>query len=214
MANIGNIKVKGLKKDKPKLENDGLMLPFYQTKNSLKNLDNFNKFIKNVETLVRDNDRYSGYIAYLRDLGFNYCQVHPNIETNEKNKHVKLEMHHGTILTLYDICSIVTTALLERGETVTSYRVASIVLEEHEKLHIQTVMLCENCHKAIHSGNSVYINPKQCFGDIAAFLEEWRDGIDEDMEIIINKNLELARKHNSSDNGALDATSGTIWGDR
>lgn len=214
MANIGNIKVKGIKKDKPKLENDGLKLPFYQTKHSLKNLENFNKFIKNIETQVRNSDRYSGYISHLKDLGFNYCQIHPNIQSTEKNKHVKIEMHHGPILTLYDICSIITTALIERGEPVTSFRVASIVLEEHEKQHIQTVNLCENCHRAVHSGNNVYINPKQAYGDISKFLEEWRDGIDEDMEIIINKNLEMARKHNSSDTGVLDASTGTIWGDK
>lgn len=211
-TSIGNVEIKGLKKGKPKLKGDYYQLAFYQTKSSLQNLEKYNKFINSVKSLVRKNEKYKRYIAYLKDeRGLNFCQIHPNIIDEDEKSHL-IEMHHGPILTLHDYCSIITNALLERKEKITTFKVASIVLEEHFNHNVQVVMLCENCHDLFHAGNYIYINPRQAHGNLERFLKKWSDGIDDDMRELMNKNLEIARKFHSTDNDMLDASSGKAWG--
>ncbi|MEI2419062.1 hypothetical protein V6O07_02215 [Arthrospira platensis SPKY2] len=210
MTYIGNVKVKGVKKDKPKLVNeDNFVLPFYQNKKTLKSLDNLNKFIKGVERLVRTNSRYDRYKHWLmEEKGLDFCQIHPNIKADD----APLEMHHGPILTLYDICTIIVNALLERGyKDLTTFKVAKIVLDEHFEHNLPVVMLCEDCHDIFHSGGYIYINPKQSFGNLKRFLKKWRDGIDKEMEMIIEKNLKIAKECESNDNGVLTASAGKSW---
>lgn len=211
MTNIGNIKVKGIKKGKPKLSSGDYILPFSQTEKTLKNLEFKNKFIKSVESLVRTNIRYTRYKAYLMgEKGLDFCQIHPNIKSDEGK--IPLEMHHGPILTLYDYCAIVTNALVERGyDNITTFTVAKIVLEEHRLNNVQVVMLCENCHDVFHSGGYIYINPKQAWGNLKEFLKKWEDGIDKDMRKVIKHNLEIAKEYESTDNGVLEARPGKVW---
>lgn len=210
MPQIGNIKIKGTKKGKPKLTTGEYVLPFAQTEKSLKNLEYKNRFIKSVESLVRTNIRYTRYKAYLMtEKGLDFCQIHPNITSD--NGKVPIEMHHGPILTLYDYCTIVTNALIEREyDNITTFTVAKIILEEHRLNNVQVVMLCENCHDLFHAGG-IYINPKQAWGNLKKFLEKWNDGIDRDMRNIINNNLKIAKEYESNDNGMLEARAGKVW---
>ena len=196
--NIANIKIKGLKKDKPKLKVDNLVMPFYQPKKLLKDLEAMNKFIKAVEHTIRTSKEYKAYKSYLfNDIGLNYDMVMPEINQDISPK-VTLEMHHGPILTLYDYCVIVTRHLLKNDINVTSFRIFDIIMEEHFKNHIQVVTLSDLTHKLFHN-KKLYINPKQAWGDINPFLEKFEDGIDDKMATIINKNIDIATRFNSYD---------------
>lgn len=198
-----DIEIKGIKKNKPKLKADGCVLPFYQTKKSLNDLQTFNNFIKNVEKMIRKSKEYKHYKDYLmNEVGLNYCAVFPNINTTS-SEDVTIEMHHGPILTLYDYCSIVTNHFLENNLPVTSFRVYYTVIEEHYLNNVQVVMLCDLAHKLFHN-QQLYINPKQAWGHLDKFVEKYSDGIDDRMFNIINKNLEMAEKYHSYDkNGIL-----------
>lgn len=207
--NLANIQIKGLKKRNPKLSVDGYLLPFYQTKKSLKDLDKYNKFVKKVESMVRKSNEYSAYKKYLiNDVGLNHCMVFPNINTDMDK--VTIEMHHGPLLTLYDSVCIVTDHYLNNKLPVTSIRICEAILEEHWENNIEVMMLCDLAHKLYHA-QKIYINPKQAWGYTPRFIERYKDGIDERMAIIINKNLELAKQYNSIDNSGILDVNMTRW---
>lgn len=216
MPSIQQIEIKGIDKGKPKLKSDGMVIPFYKTKKSLKDLEEYNRFIKGVEKLVRISKEYKAYKNFLMsDIGLNYCTVLPNIST-ELGKGVTIEMHHGPILTLYDYCSIMVDHMLENDMAVTSIIVAAKIIEEHELHNIQVVMLCDLVHKLCHTnGSHLYINPKQAWGKLDVFLEKYKDGIDDRRRAIIKTNLELAQQYHSIDkNELLTAYKAQKWDDR
>lgn len=220
MSNIQDIEVKGINKGKPKLKSDGMVIPFYKNRKSLKDLEEYNRFIKSIEKLVRISKEYKAYKAFLMDdVGLNYCAVFPNITTElggEKDRPVTIEMHHGPILTLYDYCSIMVDHMLENDMPITSFRVASKIIEEHENHNIQVVMVCDLVHKLCHAnGSHLYINPKQAWGHLDVFLEKYKDGVDDRRRSIIKTNLELAQQYHSIDkNEILTAYKAERWDDR
>lgn len=205
MTNLPNIKYKKPSKN-PTIDSDTSLyiIPFYKDEEYFANLDNFVSFIKETEKLVRTSKFYSRYIKYLKeDIGLNFCQVLSNIKTEEETDNVKIEMHHGPILTLFDYISIVVDYMLYHGEKITTYKVADIILEEHFNNNIQVVMLSETVHELVHE-NDIFINYKQGFGNLEAFLKKYREGISDDQISKINKYIQLCAQYDSFDKHVLD----------
>lgn len=176
-------------------------LPFFKGVEYFAHLENFVGFVKAVERLVRQSKHYSRYIAYLKgDLGLNYCQVQSNITDED----APIEMHHGPILNLFDYASIVTDTLIANDDqNITTFRVADILLDEHFNNNVQVVMLTETNHELVHT-NDIFINPKQAFGDLNAFLKKYRAGLNAQQIAKINKYIEKSITHDSFDNNVLD----------
>lgn len=150
-------------------------LNFYKDKNSFTNPKTFEKFIKSVEKIVRTDPEgiYKSYIGYLKgDIGLNHCMVLKNI-TDEK---ADIEMHHGPVFGLYDICAIITDHLLAHDKKISTFKVAQIVLKEHTLNNIQVVMLSKTMHEAFHAGK-IFIHPSQAFGNLEKFVEKYKDGL-------------------------------------
>lgn len=174
-------------------------------------------FYKGVESLVRKLPFYSKYIKYLIDVvGIKTCQVLSNIELDENSKKQKvtIEMHHGPILTLFDIVQIICNWLRHIGdEEITTFKVAKIIIEEHRLNNIRTVLVSKSVHQQIHEGN-IQLNYKQGFGDTQAFLEKYRDGVDKEMRAKLNKYIEWSLENDSTDNDVLKlAETLKQWGD-
>ena len=112
-------------------------------------------------------------------------------------------MHHGPILTLFDYVSIVVDHMLYNGQRVNTFIVADTIIAEHFQNHIQVVMLSETVHEEVHT-NNVFINTRQAFGDLNAFMERYKDGISDEQIAKINKYIELSEKYDSYDKGVLD----------
>lgn len=205
MNNLPNIKYKKPGKN-PTIdaETSLYVIPFYKDAEYFANLDNFIAFVKATEQMIRTSKFYARYIKYIKeDIGLNFCQVMSNIKQEEEGENVKIEMHHGPILTLFDYVSIVTDYLLYHNKKITTYTVADIVLEEHFNNNVQIVMLSETAHELVHDGD-VFINYKQGFGNLEAFLKKYRDGISDDQISKINKYIELSEKYDSFDKHVLD----------
>lgn len=181
-------------------------IPFYKNEDYFFSLENEVAFIKAVEKLVRTSKYYSRYIAHIKnDVGLNFCQVKGNIVEDEegegKTKNL-IEMHHGPVLTLFDIASIILNHMIIHGEKITTFSVAHKVLEEHFQHRVQTVMLCKTVHEMVHDGK-IFLSLKQGFGDLGAFLEKYFDGLDEQQIKIINDYIERSEKYESNDFGNL-----------
>ena len=163
-------------------------------------------FIKNIEKEIRQSEEYKHYIGYLKtEVGLDYCAVFGNI-TDDK---VDIEMHHGPILTLFDIVSIVLEHRIKNDLPICTFVIAEEILREHYENHVQVVMLSKTAHEAVHAGK-IFINPGQAFGDINAFVEKYRDGFTPEQIETYNKYVELASKNKTTDNGVLK-TKLTNW---
>ena len=176
---------------------------FADKKELLYDYDQYQKFIKGCEHAVRKDDRYTAFIAELRSNGFNHCAVLGNIPTDDDK--IKLEMHHGPIFTLFDVCDIVVRALFNRGEeNITTYKVGDIVLTEHENFNIQVVMLSKTPHIGNHKSN-VFINIKSSIGRVDKFIDKYSDGLQRSHRQHIKRYLDQCKKYKGSlDNGLFD----------
>lgn len=180
-------------------ETSDFELPFYKDVEYFANIDNFVGFVKAVERMVRSSTYYSRYIKYLKeDIGLTHCQVLSNIE----DEYADIEMHHGPILTLFDYAAIITDYLLAKGKKINTFIVSDILLEEHYNNLIQVVMLSETVHEQVHE-NNIFINLKQAFGDLDAFLKKYRQGIHPEQIEKINKYIQKSEEFESFDNNVL-----------
>lgn len=163
------------------------------------------RFYKGVEDAVRRHPFYNRYIKYLIDIvGIRTCQVLSNIEIpdNKKSK-VTIEMHHGPMLTLFDVVQIVTTYYRKMNyEHITTCFIANVIIEEHRLNDVRTVLLSKSVHQQVHEGE-IFLNYNQGFGYTDVFLEKYEKGIDDSMASKINKYIEESKEHDSYDNDVL-----------
>lgn len=146
------------------------LLLFYKNEEFFSNIESKNKFLKNCEKLVRTNKRYKSYIRYLKqEVKLNHCQVLSNLS----DESVTIEMHHGPIFTLYDICEIGVDYFLSKKMKITTFRIAKWVLDEHWANRIQVVMLSTTIHQEVHD-RQLFINMQQAWGDLHAFLKRYK----------------------------------------
>lgn len=164
------------------------------------------KFYKGVEKIVRQDQFYrTTWPKYLKEVvGLTECQVFGHIEDTDR-KQVKMELHHGPLLTLYDICEIVTTAYRKRGGKPTTLVIADLVLEEHRANRVQVVKLCKSAHDAVTNGD-VHLTYSQGTGDVKSFLEKYSDGITPDIARKINRELKWSAEHDTDDHGVFELT--------
>jgi len=175
-------------------------LPFYKDIDYFSNIDNFVNFINATKRMVRRSKDYDMYKAYIiNEVGLERCQVLSNVEGDDN---VDIEMHHGPILTLFDVLQIMADHLLNNGEKLTTFDLADLCLEEHFNNNIQVVMLSKTVHEQVHEGN-IFINFKQGFGDINTFLRRYKDGISKEHINKIQAYIDKSKQYDSFDNGVL-----------
>lgn len=178
-------------------------LPFDKAEDFFSIYENEINFYRGVEKLVRTDPFYKKYINYLIEVvGMKTCQVLSNVEADGKSK-VVMEMHHGPILTLFDITMIICNWYRHHGIKITTFDVADRILEEHQQNRVRVVLVTKTVHQQIHDGN-IILNYNQGFGDTASFLMYYRDGVTRDIRDRINKYIEWSKENDSFDNGVLE----------
>ena len=128
-----------------------------------------------------------------------HCQVLGNIALED----AVLEIHHGPLFTLFDICMVILNHQINlNDDKITTFNIANLVLEEHRLGHIQLVVLSSTVHQLIDTGE-IFINLNQAIGDIQKFIIKYKDGIDNTMIEKINAYIDLSKKYESTDNSIL-----------
>lgn len=174
--------------------------PYYKDGEYLANLDNFISFVNSVKKMVRKSQYYKNYVRYIKfDIGLNRCQVLSNIEEIEGEDKGIIEMHHGPILTIFDIIAIITDDFLARGVAVNTFMVAKEVIKAHYDNMVQVVMLSETVHEATHQYGGVFISNEQAFGDLNAFIKKYGKGLQLDQIEKINRYIELSKQYGTFD---------------
>ena len=176
---------------------------FYQTRDSLLDINTYRQFLKNCETRFRRSETYSNYKGFLIEHGMDRCQIHGFIHADMQG--VSLEMHHA-ILTLFDVCLIITEHLLNTVGFVTTFDVVQALKEEHKAHNISLVMLSKTPHQVYHSDpNNFFIHPSMCFGKWPVLLEKYNKGLTQYVAFkllyYIKKAIEV---DGTQDNGLLD----------
>lgn len=175
-------------------------MPFFKDEDYFSNYENYVSFIKGVEKMVRNNDRYKKYIAFLKkEIKLNRCQMLRNVTDEDAD----IEMHHGPVYTLYDICAIVTEYFILKKWKITTMRVADQVLDEHQKNRVQVVMVSSTVHEEIHNGN-IFVNYHQAYGDLKEFIRKYRDAINDEYRDQLNRYIDRSMLHDSNDFSVLD----------
>lgn len=210
---LGVIFNEGSKNQTPTVDSDAscFYLPFDKEEDFFSIYENEIRFYRGVEKLVRTDDYYKKYIRYLIEVvGMDSCQVMPNIKVEDKSN-VTFEMHHGPILTLFDITMILCNWYRYHNIEITTFDVADRILEEHHLDRVRVVLVTKTVHKQIHDDN-IILNYQQGYGNTNAFLQAYREGVTHDIQRRINKYIEWSKQHDSYDNNVLEiATTLRRW---
>lgn len=160
----------------------------------------YNKFVKEVEKLVRTSKDYSAFVSYIKNiLGINFCQVSSKIYDTDAT----IEMHHGPIFTLYDICCVILNYYIKTGRKITTFRIANAVIEEHFAMRVQVVMMAVTNHEAIKN-RDIYLNVHQGIGNVNEFIKMYADCFDDNQKYKIWSYINMSKMNDSFDTGILD----------
>jgi hypothetical protein len=177
---------------------------YYKDKEYFSDYVSYSKFIKGVERLVRNSKEYSAFISYVvNTLGMNYCQVFPNIKKESENSKVEIELHHGPIFTLYDVCACILNWFLDHGYKVNTMRVAKKVIDEHYAMRVQFIRLSVTAHEGVHN-RDIFTHLNQGIGDIDTFIKLYGDSFDDEQKYKIWSYINMCEANPSFDRGVLD----------
>ena len=181
-------------------------LIMFKDEDYLSNYDNYVGFVKGIEHTVRNNDRYKKYINYLKKkIKLNKCQILKNVTDEDAS----IEMHHGPIFTLYDVCAIVLEYYIMKGWKISTFSVADTVLEEHMRNRVGVIMVSTTMHEEIHEKN-IFIHYKQAWGDINAFTKKYADAMSDEYREQINRYIDRCILYDSNDFGILELNKALI----
>ena len=176
-------------------DNSFYEIPFDKSREYFDNITNWTNFVKGVEKLVRTDDRYNKYISYLKkECKLNRCQVLKDVNDDD----CPIEMHHGPIFNLFEICAIVTEYFILHNWRTTTFRVADQVLKDHHDNMIQVVMLSETIHEEVHAHN-IFINYHQAWGDMNRFIQKYNKAIGYEYRYKLNQYLDRCLLTDSTD---------------
>lgn len=166
-------------------------LLFYQTRETLADLDRYKSFIDNCIHRFRKSRDYKGYKAYLMSLGLDRCQINGNIQDGMAD----IEMHHN-FLTIFDITILISQHLLNTVGKCTTFDVISLLAQEHRNNNIPIVMLSETAHQMFHDNPDFYIPISMTFGKWWDLLIKYRYGITLDIAYKVVKYIKMCQKNN------------------
>lgn len=179
-------------------------IPFYKPEEYFANIDNYTKFVKGVEKMVRTDDRYNKYISHLKkEVKLNHCSVLKNVTDDDFGNENGIEMHHGPIFTLFDYCCIVLEYFLKKKWKITTFRIADQVLSEHERNRIQVVMLSTSMHQLV-TDRAIFISIDQAYGNLNEFIDKYGCVFSENDKDKLNRYIDRSIAIGSNDYGILE----------
>ena len=166
-------------------------LTFYQTRDTLADMDRYKAFIDNCIHRFRKSRTYKSYKSYLMSMGLDRCQVIGNIQDGMAN----IEMHHN-FLTIYDITILISQHILNTVGRCTTFDIIALLMQEHRNNNIPIVMLSETVHQLYHDNPDFYIPISMTFGKWWDLLIKYRYGITLDIAYKVVKYIQNCQRNN------------------
>lgn len=170
-------------------------LPFYQTRDSLIDVENYKSFLDNSIARFRKSRAYKGYKGYLMSLGLNRCQILGNITEDMAS----IEMHHN-FLTIFDISILISQHIINTFGIISTFDLIHILKYEHKQNRIPIVMLSKTAHQAFHNDPNFYIPMSMTFGKWWELLYNYRYGITLDIAYKVIRYINNCEKNNEITN--------------
>lgn len=176
------------------------VIQFYQTIDSLNNIEDYRTFLKNIESMFRTSREYKAVKSRLIESGMTNCQVHGNLSSEM----VDIEMHHN-MLTLFDLAMIISEHMIRTTGKVSSFDVVRLLVEAHNNNEVLLVMLSKTPHQMYHNNPEFFLPFEMCIGQPWVFLEKYKYGITQDIAYKILRYLRQEEKNDGkiNDQGLL-----------
>lgn len=177
------------------------VLQFYQTIDSLNNIEDYRQFLKNIESAFRVSREYKAIKSRLIESGMTNCQIHGNLNAEM----VSIEMHHN-MLTLFDLAMIITEHMVRTVGRVSSFDVIKLLIDAHVDNEVLLVMLAKTPHQMYHNNPEFFLPFEMCIGEPWKFLEKYKYGITQDIAYKILRYLRQEEKNDGkiNDQGLLN----------
>lgn len=160
------------------------------------------RFIKMVETIIRQSLEYKGYIQFLKDeIDMTQCSFFENV-SNKNGKRISIEIHHEPF-TLFDLVQTVLDKWIDCGESLNPLLIASEVMEMHYKNMVGLIPLSLTVHTLVHDGK-LYIPLQNVFGQFTKFIEEYDPWITHENKMILQSKLEMSKDIANMDTTILE----------
>ena len=153
----------------PYAEND---IFFYQTRETLSDIDIFRNFLRNAESRFRASKEYKAYKSYLMSMGMNRCQEFGNITDEDAD----IELHHN-VLGLFDICILITYHIINTVGYITTFDLIQLLIQEHYNNKVGCTFLSKTAHQVYTNDPEGYIPPEMTFGKWWELLADYKYGI-------------------------------------
>lgn len=174
---------------------------YFKTSEDLIDEQSYGKMVREIERLVRSNPDYKVFVDYIKHtLGIDFCQVFSHAFDGVD---CQIELHHGPLFTLYDICEVELQRFLTDGLRINVYRVADSVLDLHFQLKINCVMLSKTVHEMAHN-QDLFLSLSQNIGDVNAYIKERSRYFTSEIRYKIWNYVKLCESNESFDKGGLD----------
>lgn len=155
-------------------------LPYYEEDQyDFSDSKSFNKYISDLERVVRNSIEYRTLINYLKNMeGMNKCSILENVSNANESK-VKIEIHHSP-LTLYDICVTVFNKRSNSGEDTSINAVAEEIMYLHYIGWVGLIPLSATVHDMVHN-QFMFIPTDKIRGNYKAFINAYYNFINPDV---------------------------------
>ena len=135
----------------------------------------FNKYLQDIERIIRSSMEYREFINYLREyMDMNKCSFFENV-SNINSYKIKIHIHHHT-LTLYDIVVIVYNKRSFFEESLEAEMVAKEAMYIHYFMMVGLIPLSETVHDLVHD-QLIFIPLDKVMGNWEEFLDTYSDFI-------------------------------------
>ena len=137
-----------------------------------------NKFIKQIEKLIRGSDEYKEYIKFLKTkMHMDRCYVNPTI-VSANGKKYSIELHHEPF-TLYDLVDIEIMRREKEGIDLDKFSIAEAVMALHYDGLVGLIPLSKTQHELVHS-SKVFIPLQHIYQDFYKYYEIYSDILESD----------------------------------
>lgn len=135
----------------------------------------FNKYISDIENMVRNSFEYRQYIQYIRtNLDMNKCSFYSNVNNIDTTK-IKIHVHHDPF-TLADIVLIVFNKRSAYHQDLNPEMVAKEVMYLHYKLLVGLIPVAETVHELIHN-QYLFVPTDKVMGHYRDFANQYAEFI-------------------------------------
>lgn len=151
-------------------------IPSYDIKDyDLFDEKDFNKYLQDIERIIRSSMEYREFINYLREyMDMNKCSFFENV-SNINSYKIKIHIHHHP-LTLYDIVVIVYNKRSFFEESLEAEMVAKEAMYVHYFMMVGLIPLSETVHDLVHD-QLIFIPLDKVMGNWEEFLDTYSDFI-------------------------------------